>query len=339
MRGNHHATTQNELPKVQEKLHERHAIEGEKLRNSPDARRVAPLKLACTSPLKAYQAPGGGITFSAKHGYFDRHLELPCGQCMSCRIAKMRDWAIRAVHEAQMHEQNAFITLTYNEDNLPLDNSIDVKHWQKFAKRLRKKKGPFRFIHCGEYGGRTNRPHYHACLFGIDFSEDRYVHSEKEGHVLWTSPELNEIWGKGFCLIGPLNYDTAAYTARYTLKKITGPKKEAAYERVDTDTGEITTVKPEYATMSRRPGLGQRWFEKYHDDVYPDDEVVINGKTFRPPKYYDGLLEIRNEKLLEEIKKRRRNVTSRKAEEETYERRNVRNTVLLAKLSQKKSEL
>ncbi len=254
-------------------------------------------------------------------------------------MAKMRDWAIRAVHEAQMHSKNCFITLTYDERNLPLDNSVDVKHWQNFAKRLRKKKGPFRFLHCGEYGDRTSRPHYHACIFGHDFAEDRILLSEKKGHVLWTSAELEKIWGKGFCPIGPLNFDTAAYTARYVIKKVGGPQKEAAYERVDPETGLITDVKPEYATMSRNPGLGKKWFDNYYADVYPDDEIIINGKKFRPPKFYDKLLEKKNPQLLQKIKDRRKNVTSRKQEEETYERRNIRNTVLQAKIAMKKNEL
>ncbi len=258
-----------------------------------------------------------------------------------------------------MHQKNCFITLTYNPENLPEDNSVNVEHWQKFAKKLRKAKGPFRFLHCGEYGDEEKRPHYHACIFGHDFSEDRVLYEDKENHTLWTSPQLETIWGMGFCPIGPLNYDTAAYCAAYTQKKITGPtirsgdksperqayetmsteRKEQQYQRVDSDTGEITTVKPEYGTMSRNKGLGQTWFDKYWKDVYPDDFVVIKGKKFRPPKYYDQLLEQQNPELLKKLKVIRKNVSNNQKQDETYERRKIRNTVIKAQLATKQRKL
>ena len=251
---------------------------------------------------------------------------------MSCRLAKVRDWGIRAIHEAQMHEKNSFITLTYNEDHLPIDNSVDVRHWQLFAKRLRKHYGKFRFLHCGEYGDQNKRPHYHACLFGIDFSDARIVLKQDKDNILWTSPTLEKIWGMGYCTVGPLNYDTAAYVARYTLKKMGGEAAKTQYERVDEQTGEVTEVRPEYATMSRRKGLGQTWFEKYASDVYPDDFVVVKGKKFRPPKYYDELLDRINPKMMEELKVQRQNVTKQKSKDETHERRKVKDKVIRAKM-------
>ena len=231
-----------------------------------------------------------------------------------------------------MHEKNSFITLTYNEDHLPIDNSVDVRHWQLFAKRLRKHYGKFRFLHCGEYGDQNKRPHYHACLFGIDFSDARIVLKQDKDNILWTSPTLEKIWGMGYCTVGPLNYDTAAYVARYTLKKMGGEAAKTQYERVDEQTGEVTEVRPEYATMSRRKGLGQTWFEKYASDVYPDDFVVVKGKKFRPPKYYDELLDRINPKMMEELKVQRQNVTKQKSKDETHERRKVKDKVIRAKM-------
>ncbi len=219
--------------------------------------------------------------------------------------------------------------------------------------------GPFRFLHSGEYGDESKRPHYHACLFGLDFSEDRVVHSQEDGHILWQSPQLEKLWGHGYATIGPLNFDTAAYCASYTQKKVRGPKIHdqnktqkridyetdslrlvaKAYQRVDTNTGEITTVKPEYATMSRRPGLGSKWFEKYQSDVYPDDFVVMKGKKFRPPKYYDQLLEKKNPILMEKIKQQRRKKSNEHPEEQTYRRRQDTNTVLQAKQKTKNRKI
>ncbi len=238
-----------------------------------------------------------------------------------------------------MHEKNSFITLTYNEDNLPEDNSVDVRHWQLFAKKLRKIYGPFRFLHCGEYGDQNKRPHYHACLFGIDFSDARIVLKQDQTNVLWTSPILEKVWGMGYSTIGPLTYDSAAYVARYTLKKMGGEKAKKQYERVNAETGEITEVRPEYATMSRRKGIGANWFQKYSSDIYPEDFVVMKGKKFRPPKYYDQLLEKQNPKMMEKIKVRRQNVTKQIKGDETYERRIVKDKVIKAKANLSKKIL
>lgn len=291
--------------------------------------------MSCSRPLKAYWAPDRKIVFRAVDGYADRHLELACGQCAGCRLARVRSWGIRAVHEAQMHEANSFITLTYDPEHLPDDGSLKVRDWQLFAKRVRKELGPFRFLHCGEYGPANLRPHYHACIFGLDFSEDRQVWKvSPRGDRLYTSERLAELWGKGFATIGELTFDSAAYVAQYCMKKAGGETAKTKYERIDTNTGECWDVKPEYATMSRRPGLGQTWFERYVDDVYPDDEVVIEGKKFRPPKYYDQLLEKRNPQLMESIKKKRIQHATKEVNDE--DRLRAKETVLEAKLALKR---
>lgn len=186
----------------------------------------------------------------------------------------------------------SFITLTYNDEHLPLDGSLNVKHWQTFAKRLRHRLGPFRFLHCGEYGPATNRPHYHACLFGIDFHDDRKVFKTDGNKTLWTSELLEKTWGKGFCTVGPLNYQTASYVAGYVLKKLNKTQWDYHEGLTICSHEPIALAKrPEYVTMSRNDGLGSTWFEKYWPEVYPLDQLHINGKTFRPPKYYDTLLE------------------------------------------------
>lgn len=260
---------------------------------------------------------------------------------MSCRLGKMRDWAVRAVHEAQMHERSCFITLTYDEEHLPEDRSVSVRHWQLFAKRLRRRLGAFRFLACGEYGEEKFRPHYHAILFGIDFAEDRVLLSQEEDHVLWTSPTMTEIWGKGQqeqCPIGPVTFDTAAYCARYVLSKVGGKKKEEGhYERVMEDTGEVIEVLPEFATMSRNKGLGTSWFTKYHDDVYPDDFVVMKGLKFRPPKFYDKLMEERDPKMMEEVKRRRRDVAEQG--DNSFEKMLVKDTIVKARVNLKRRRL
>lgn len=265
--------------------------------------------MACVKPLKAYRGPNGKITFKMKEGWHDLpSVNVACRRCISCRLAKSKEWALRAMHEAQMHERNCFITLTYNDSNLPKDMGLDVKHWQLFAKRLREKCGPFRFIHCGEYGSEENtlRPHFHALIFGLDFHEDKTPWSIEKGHTLYRSKTLESVWTKGFSTIGPVTYESANYVARYTLKKVTGDLAHEHYSRVNEKTGETWEVKPEYITMSRRPGLGAKWYEKFKDDVHPSDFCIANGKKQKPPGYYDLLLERENPKLLETLKKKRR---------------------------------
>jgi len=185
--------------------------------------------MACYSPLKGFEnRDDGGIQFKRTKNAGPA-MEVACGQCLGCRIDKSKEWAARIVHESQMHQDNCFITLTYNQENLPPDGSLNKEHFQKFMKRLRRanESTAIRYFHCGEYGEKLERPHYHACLFGINFDSDRVLHSANDrGDILHTSETLTKLWGKGFATIGELNYETAAYTARYIMKKITGLRAE-----------------------------------------------------------------------------------------------------------------
>lgn len=233
-----------------------------------------------------------------------------------------------------MHDSNCFITLTYDDENLPPDGSLHVEHWQLFAKQLRNKVGRFRFFHCGEYGDQLGRPHYHACIFGHDFSGDRtYFTRTKRGDTLWNSKVLDSCWKKGYAVIGDLSYESACYVARYCVKKVTGGRKKEHYERVDEETGEITELKQEYTTMSRRPGLGAEWIEEFYTDVYPRDFVVVRGREQRPPKFYDGEYEKKAPDRMEAIKERRIEENNEKLEEQTPERLKIREKVAKAKLA------
>ena len=132
--------------------------------------------VACFHPLKAWRShyvnPANGkrgITFSISKAYTDLPISIPCGQCIGCRLHKSRMWAVRCAHEMQMHEDNCFITLTYNAEHLPAPETLLLRDFQLFMKTLRNKNGAgIRFFHCGEYGDKLARPHYHALLFGHD---------------------------------------------------------------------------------------------------------------------------------------------------------------------------
>lgn len=161
-------------------------------------------------------------------------------------------------------------------------------HFQRFMKRLRKEfpkqhHGAIRYYHCGEYGEKSERPHHHACLFNFDF-QDKKLYSIRDGIRLYTSRTLEKLWPFGNSTIGDVTFESAAYVARYVCKKITGDAAKDHYK------GRL----PEYGTMSRRPGLSRAWFEKYSDDVYPKDFIVIRGKKIKVPKYYDRCFELTN---------------------------------------------
>ncbi len=244
--------------------------------------------MPCFYPLDAFRSVKkndfGKSWISFKNFYPSTHIQIPCGQCIGCRLEYSRQWAVRGYHESQLYDQNCFITLTYDDDNLPSDGSLCRAHPTNFLKRFRKKISPIkiRYLQCGEYGDQFGRPHYHAIIFGYDFA-DKIPYDDK----LYTSQILDDLWTHGECKIGAVTFDSIAYVARYILKKITGPLAAHHYETFDPDTGEISQRQPEFVTMSRRPGIGKPWLEKYQTDVYPNDYVIINGLKTRPPKYYD----------------------------------------------------
>lgn len=233
--------------------------------------------------------------------------QVRCGKCEGCLLERSRQWAVRCMHEAAMYEENCMVTLTYSPEELPMYGSLDKTDFQKFIKRLRKEIAPrrVRYFHCGEYGKLLGRPHYHALLFGFDFP-DKARWTVRRGMPVWRSEMLETLWPVGQSEIGSVTFESAAYVARYCLKKRHGQAAKEHYERVAYDTGEIMTVDPEYISMSLKPGIGAPWLEKYGRDVYPSDEVIVRGKTMKPPRFYDGQYERVHPEMVARIKEARR---------------------------------
>lgn len=258
--------------------------------------------MPCYFPLHAYKGKSNDaqktkIVFKRSDSWAGVKLDLPCGQCVGCRLERSRQWAVRCMHEASQHQENSFLTLTYDDQNLPENSSLVKSDFQNFMKRLRKSLGKkkVRYYHCGEYGGtQTRRPHYHALLFGHDF-DDRRAFSGKPPNQIFTSDSLSRLWPFGFSVIGEVTFESAAYVARYILKKVTGDRAAEHY----------SGRTPEYTTMSRRPGIGQRWYEKYKSDVYPHDRVIVRGVPTRPPRFYDNLLQREDPSTLALLKLKR----------------------------------
>lgn len=235
------------------------------------------------------------------------------------------------------------MTLTYSPEALPPGGTLVKKHFQDFMKRLRKRCGSqIRYFHCGEYGDEKQRPHYHALVFGMDFP-DKILHKRNhEGAPLYISAALDALWGHGQCLIGAVTFESAAYVARYVMKKRTSkdPKDvKRYYELVDQVTGEISDRLPEYVTMSLKPAIGKRWFERFKSDVFPSDQVVLNGRVGGVPDYYDKLLELEDPELLEVLKASRREKADRFFEDQSPARLRVREAVKLAQVRFLKREV
>lgn len=262
--------------------------------------------MTCYHPIHGYHISGlgfrTGYPYAAERkGTIFSPLTVPCGQCSGCRQMRSIHWATRCVHEAQLHAHNCFITLTFNDAHLPSDG-LDHSIFQLFMKRLRKRFGSgIRFYMCGEYGDNYGRPHFHACIFGFDFS-DKKLWSVRDGIPLYISSDLDKLWSDpvsglsmGFSTIGDVTFESAGYIARYIMKKITGEPAEDHYRG----------RKPEYNRMSLKPGIGARWYDKYHADVFPHDRVILKGKKLSVPRYYTGLLEKADPYMFDEIKHKR----------------------------------
>lgn len=216
---------------------------------------------------------------------------MKCGQCVECRLAYSREWAIRITHEQMMHRRSCMVTLTYDDAHLPFYGQLVKSDLQKFFKRLRRDGARFKYVACGEYGDVSRRPHFHVAFFGVDFDDDRVrIGSSANGDPRYTSKRLRSIWGMGADDIGSLNFESAAYIARYVMKKIKGPGASPLPLAVHLGTGEVMMPNPEFLICSN--GIGKSWFRDYFmSDVFPHARVITAQGTEAPvPRYYKSLL-------------------------------------------------
>jgi len=244
--------------------------------------------MPCVKPTPAFRpANGGPLRFSPPNdGRAYNPIQVPCGTCELCREEQAREWAVRITHEASMHQDSCFITLTIDDKHLPPYGSLNYEDLQKFWKRIRKLlwkkyKIRLRYYAVGEYGDKSLRAHYHACVFGYAFTTNRTI-LRRAPTLLWTNDELIQAWGLGHVSVGALNYQTASYTASYIVKKLTSKQK---YVRVDKETGELIPIEQPRSFMSRN--IAKEWFKKFGKGVFDHDYVVIQGKRQKPPKAYD----------------------------------------------------
>lgn len=224
-------------------------------------------------------------------GYIE--IQLPCGKCIGCRISRCKDWSSRCWHESQLYKENLFLTLTYDPEHLPVNDKgqpiVKVSDFQAFMKRYRQYlvrtgQESCRFFHCGEFGTLRGRPHYHALIFNSGMFPDlKFYKFSKSGEPLYMSKTITELWGQGRVIIGSVTYKSAGYVARYCLKKEYGNKDRRG------------PGLSEYTTMSRRPGIGFAWFNKYKEQLLSIGFLNVPGKNGNYikvpiPKYYLNML-------------------------------------------------
>lgn len=249
-------------------------------------------------------------------------IEVPCGKCVGCRLEYSRQWANRCMLEAQQYENNAFITLTYSDKNAkwviganretgevePVTTLVP-EHLTKFMKDLRRyyeyhyNHNGIRFYACGEYGSQTHRAHFHLIIFNLPIYDKEKFFINKSGEQIYLSKTIDKIWEKGLTSVGDVTWNSAAYVARYVMKKIKGPEAEETYKKLG--------IVPEFVRMSRKPGIAWQYFKDNKDAIYECDEIIITGKKgvaekIKPCKYYDRLFDLDSPEAMQSIKEQRR---------------------------------
>ena len=234
--------------------------------------------------------------------------QIPCGHCWACKLNYSSQWATRIMVECLNSDHNYFLTFTYDEYSIPIptetqyngETFINDGTWlgslfpddiTKFINSLRKyfeRKGHtgIKYFYAGEYGETTKRPHYHMILMNcpLDISQFYDFHIDGRGKEHWKSPEIEKYWDKGIIDIGEVEYASAAYVARYCMKKITDDPDKTKYW--------ANGMYPEFVRMSRRPGIGSKYFNENMETIYKNDKLYVknfHGKTIevKPPKAWD----------------------------------------------------
>lgn len=275
--------------------------------------------MSCFHPVPAVRLQNGDVRFVSRSTVDAVDFKLPCGQCVGCRLEYSRQWAIRCLDEKAMHKENSFLTMTLSEESIALHGrSLSRRVFPLFVKRLRKELSPMRvrYFYCGEYTQKY-APHYHALIFGYGFPDRQYWCKGKSGMPLYVSSQLERLWPFGYSYVGDVDFESAAYVARYVLKKVSGDR-DPEDRLVMKDTGEV--LLPEFVNMSRGSGdgslmfdggIGSGWYKQFSGDVYPHGNRVVRGRDMRPPRFYDKLFAVDDPIGFEELQFNRVNSLDR----------------------------
>lgn len=245
--------------------------------------------MPCTSPFTvSLRSDGKTINWSQKnYRTGEQVFQIPCSRCISCRLEYAREWAVRCVLEATQYENNCFVTLTYDDEHIG-DNRLNYRDFQLFMKKLRKTQNePISYMVTGEYGDRRKRAHWHAIIFNWRprDAEKKYI-SELNCQV-WESETLTKIWGNGIAEFGDVTFQSAAYVARYSLKKLTHGKDHDQWKPIH--------------KKSSHHAIGKKYFLENYKHIIDRGAVVLpDGSTAPIPRYFQRWLrEQRPEAFLE----------------------------------------
>lgn len=236
----------------------------------------------CLNPFRANQTTivsretGLPDSFGTPKANHEGTLSLPCGTCHECLTKRSQEWATRAAHEMSIHKENCFVTLTYDNNNLPdIQNFSQKTLFKLFIKRLRKSLGDkkIKYIASHEYGGSTFRPHHHLIIFGWSPAKQIYLKNTPAGYPIFRSTHLEKNWEHGYSSVAEANSQTAYYVASYALKG-----KKHTYTQTD---GEIITVKD---SMTCSQGIGLTY-------ANTNFQQLIDSKEHLPRYYKKKLLE------------------------------------------------
>lgn len=245
----------------------------------------------CTSPITYYVDKNGVVGYSPKEEASSVTKGIHgCGNCTECRQLDRNQRTVRAHFEASQWPSNLFVTLTYNDDHLPLGGTLDKKDVQDFMKRLKKrlkstKDNPIRQIYAGEYGD-DGRPHYHLILFNCEFKDMFHHRNSDDGFPIYRSHILEKLWPFGFSEFTYAHPDNIAYVYKYIMKKV---QRKYRKPYMDLKTGLIQAN--EFVEASRNPGIGaclrnSRTLEKGY--------LMANGRKYPIPLYYIKYLKKHN---------------------------------------------
>lgn len=224
---------------------------------------------------------------------------VPCGRCTACRLNVQLDWTVRLFNEFESSHCAVFLTLTYDDEYLPVNHSVSKREVQLFKKRFKKKCGKHvRLYSVGEYGSKCYRPHYHFIVYGVNLDSslftDRCYDRKSKG---W----LCRCYGwdeRGLAHIGDVTWESCRYCAHYVLKKQGGKKGKEFYKKIGVES-------PEFALPPRRPGVGHDWCLANADLLRHLGYVPIDGKKYPLPRYYVDILydkesdEVKMQKLVD----------------------------------------
>lgn len=219
-------------------------------------------------------------------------IQVPCGQCLSCRIKKSHDWADRLTYHSITEPRAYFLTLTYSDELVTSNGYLSPLNYDDitlFIKRLRNKfrREHIDFYATGEYGSRTFRQHFHAIVYGFEIPDLAFYKVNSHGDPLYTSELLEGLWRNGYVVVCPFNWSTAAYVASYVVKKLNGRRK------VEYEAAGLT---PEVSRMSRRPGIAHDYYMEHYADIWCNGGLsvprdVCSSGRLGVPSYFRRLEE------------------------------------------------